>query len=695
MSIKISELPVGSALSGTEEIPIVQSATTKKITAQDVADLTVWGGIGGDITDQTDLITAFNLKVDKVPGKGLSANDFTDILKTKLDGIEDGAEVNVNADWNAVSGDAQILNKPTIPSITGLVPYTGATANVDLGTFHLDAAKGTFTHNGSTDTLTANHTSGAGIGLLITKGGNNEGLKVNKTSGSGNAATIIGTLEATTIVKTGGTSTQFLMADGSTSLGGASITVGTTPVTSGTDGRVFFQAGGVVQQDSAFTFTQAQTALRIARSGTPSSPLLSLGNSTASAKAGLKIWNGSTTEANGAELFVNTDNNIYLKSNNANSIILASSTTNVLTISSNQASISKLNINGASTTPAFSVASLGTTATDYPFYISGLASSKLNLMNGLGQFGINKPSNTLGANLDVSASGALSTDIAFRVRNSVDTANIVQINGDGSQAWLDPANSAFTTIRSGSSTLIQWGNTNFLNIGIGYGHTMTPTTLYNTLLGSNTTIGSTTSEAVRIGAFGSAVGVSTINIGYGSNTNGAYSIKIGRHTGASSFGGTNSIHLGRTTSGNNIAPDDVFMTYFNSQSSSTLTRSNGSFGLLGQQAYIIANGTGANGLTTFMGDGGNTFVIRNHTSVPSLNITDSFQQYSADITAGNAAPHFRTENGAIVKVYQETTGVAASTLVSGIGTPLTDTDTFDGYTLKQIVKALRNQGLLA
>jgi len=39
MSIKISELPLGSALTGTEEIPIVQSATTKKITAQDVADL--------------------------------------------------------------------------------------------------------------------------------------------------------------------------------------------------------------------------------------------------------------------------------------------------------------------------------------------------------------------------------------------------------------------------------------------------------------------------------------------------------------------------------------------------------------------------------------------------------------------------------------------------------------------------------
>lgn len=83
--------------------------------------------------------TALDGKVDKVTGKGLSENDFTNTLKTKLDGIEAGAEVNVNADWNATSGDAQILNKPTIPSVTGLVPYTGATADVDLDTFGLDA----------------------------------------------------------------------------------------------------------------------------------------------------------------------------------------------------------------------------------------------------------------------------------------------------------------------------------------------------------------------------------------------------------------------------------------------------------------------------------------------------------------------------------------------------------------------------
>lgn len=37
--------------------------------------------------------------------------------KIKLNGIAAGAEVNVNADWNATEGDALILNKPTIPTV--------------------------------------------------------------------------------------------------------------------------------------------------------------------------------------------------------------------------------------------------------------------------------------------------------------------------------------------------------------------------------------------------------------------------------------------------------------------------------------------------------------------------------------------------------------------------------------------------
>jgi hypothetical protein len=75
-----------------------------------------WGDITGTLADQTDLQNALNDKVDKVTGKGLSTNDYTTAEKNKLAGIEAGAQVNVNADWNATTGDAEILNKPTIPT---------------------------------------------------------------------------------------------------------------------------------------------------------------------------------------------------------------------------------------------------------------------------------------------------------------------------------------------------------------------------------------------------------------------------------------------------------------------------------------------------------------------------------------------------------------------------------------------------
>ena len=56
-------------------------------------------------------------KVDKDGNKVLSTNDYTTAEKNKLANIAAGAEVNVNADWNATSGDAQILNKPTLGSM--------------------------------------------------------------------------------------------------------------------------------------------------------------------------------------------------------------------------------------------------------------------------------------------------------------------------------------------------------------------------------------------------------------------------------------------------------------------------------------------------------------------------------------------------------------------------------------------------
>ena len=136
----------------------------------------VWSVVNIPEVDFTEIYNAIDTKVDKVKGKGLSTNDYvtadktkvtninevieaatknitaTDISitldkrnlvtnvvknikldlpasttalaglmlpsdKTKLNGIAAGAEVNVNADWNATKGDALILNKPTIPTV--------------------------------------------------------------------------------------------------------------------------------------------------------------------------------------------------------------------------------------------------------------------------------------------------------------------------------------------------------------------------------------------------------------------------------------------------------------------------------------------------------------------------------------------------------------------------------------------------
>ena len=60
----------------------------------------------------SDFQTSVSNNSDVIENSAKNSYPSTDA--TKLAGIESGAEVNVNADWNATGGDAQILNKPTI-----------------------------------------------------------------------------------------------------------------------------------------------------------------------------------------------------------------------------------------------------------------------------------------------------------------------------------------------------------------------------------------------------------------------------------------------------------------------------------------------------------------------------------------------------------------------------------------------------
>lgn len=60
---------------------------------------------------ETDAL--LNGKVNVVEGKGLSTNDFTDALKTKLDGIESGAQVN-KIETIKVNGSSQTITSKSV-----------------------------------------------------------------------------------------------------------------------------------------------------------------------------------------------------------------------------------------------------------------------------------------------------------------------------------------------------------------------------------------------------------------------------------------------------------------------------------------------------------------------------------------------------------------------------------------------------
>lgn len=127
------------------------------------ADIIIGGGGGGGETNlsytssATQGVVVSNTGTDAtIPAaSGTLAGLLLPAEKTKLSGIAEGAEVNVNADWNAMSGDAQILNKPTIPtSHTELTEIgTNTHAQIDTAMTRLANTSGTNTGDETTNSI--------------------------------------------------------------------------------------------------------------------------------------------------------------------------------------------------------------------------------------------------------------------------------------------------------------------------------------------------------------------------------------------------------------------------------------------------------------------------------------------------------------------------------------------------------------
>ena len=437
---------------------------------------------------------------------------------------------------------------------------------------------------------------------------------------------------------------------GANILSGTGLTVGTTAIASGTVGRVLFEGtGNVVQQDSTLFWDNTNkrlgvgatpdtsTVLDVRSAGTLATDLafrvrnsantanlyqaqgdgqhwfnpfqtsesvndvIIGGSNLASSKGGLRIATGngaltligrsntqnpSIISGNGNFAFETVANGTFAYAQ-FNVSVAQASNVYITTLASNTNQNSGIRLSAGGNKGLF----LGVVGTDF---------LNINTTSGSVNIGYGSTLNS-NAKLDVKAGGALSTDIAFRVRNSANSANLVDSAGNGS---------FFLRANSGDMHF------NFDPVG-------------------------------------------------------------------------NRIHLKRT---------GVYtITTDNAVTELALSCNTGSISIRGgsKKLHIYNAGNFHLGSTSLLAGSGNGNLIFQNGTAPSTNLADRHYYYSADVVAGNAAPHFRTENGAVVKLYQETTAVTSAAFVSNSGTTVHETSTFDGYTLQQIVKALRNTGLLA
>jgi hypothetical protein len=193
--------------------------------------------------------------------------------------------------------------------------------------------------------------------------------------------------------------------------------------------------------------------------------------------------------------------------------------------------------------------------------------------------------------LDVRAQGALSTDVALRVRNSADTLNFAEFNGDGQ----------FSLRKSTNEGIFMGGTGGFLSMGTNFSSLLFPLGAASTEVTFNTS-----SQGLRVN---SSTGRFYVN-----NTTYNGSLWMVRTV----------VGIGGLLSTNDL---------------SSVSNSRG---------LTLLNGT-----------------------PPTTNFEDRHWYYSADIVAGNAAPHFRTENGNIIKLYQQSS--AGITTVADLVTILQNT----------------------
>jgi nitrogen fixation protein len=407
---------------------------------------------------------------DGVTDKAPSEDAVHDALALKANSADLGATAFSN-DYNDLD------NLPTIPSLTGYVPYTGATTDVDLGTYNITAdhinlnvsPSGAGFVVGSTQW---NNTIGSSETLL--KGGN-----VTLKNGVDLVARIVNkVVPNTTLTKAAYQAVRVSGAQGgrlavalaqANNDNNSADTIGLVTETIATNQEGFIITVGQIENIDTTGSLQGETwtdgdvlylSPTVAGKLTNIKPTGATGHIVVigyveyahanNGKIYVKVMNGwELDELHNVYINPSTlaDNNL-LQYDSATSLWkneslstagiqpTLTSGTNIKTINGNSLLGSgDITVGGGITVGTTAVTS-GTIGRVF-FQGSGNVvqqSASLFWDNTNSRLGIGAtPSTTV--RLDVRAQGALSTDIAFRVRNSADTANVLNVRGDGNSIF--------------------------------------------------------------------------------------------------------------------------------------------------------------------------------------------------------------------------------------------------------------------
>jgi len=488
----------------------------------------------------------------------------------------------------------------------------------------------------------------------------------------------------------GGLTATTISATTYSNLPSSPITVGTTQITSGTDGRVLFQSGTTLQQDSNFTYDATLKRLTLIANGTASTNIPFDIQNSGGGSSVLRVRGDQAIEiirenpsTNGGILITKTD------TYNTPRIQMYNVFSQLIDINGGTQTITTSNIKCGNSGAAGFLGFVTPVSQDrYLKFINLFGQETLSIggnnYDGIATFTMKSQARVgIGTNspqsrLDVRAQGALSTDIAFRVRNNGDTADLMSIRGDGSY-WIQSVPFMHAAYLTGTNNTAQ-------GLFLGYNVASLSTTSTNAVIigrgsgailqgNGNTIIG----DGFSHGTFSNSIGLGRGVVVNGSNQFVSGSQLYPTNTWLVSTGGevTDGSYLrgldfkvsGMAGGPSNISAATFPIRFFSPNGTGTGAGSNIQF-------HVAPSNTG--GGAFFRNIFSEMFTIRgeadglNHYQlstprVPSASITDGYVQYSNDITAGNAAPHFRTENGSIVKLYQNANTVAIDDVLVNIG----------------------------